>query len=146
MLGVLRDDNVASGAAAPRVANLEDLLQRVRAVGLDVQLTVEGRAHPLPPALDLSAYRIVEESLTNTLKHARAGTASVLLRYGQATVDLEIVDDGDGGGAPNGHAGGYGIVGMRERVAMFGGSLSAGRRATGGYAVRASLPNDGRAP
>ena len=145
MLGILRHDEQgqpSSTGSLPRLAQLEALVDRVSATGLQVHLTVEGSPRLLPSALDLSVYRIIEESLTNTLKHAGAAEVSVLLRYGENTVELAIVDDGASESSSNGHDRGYGIAGMHERVALFGGSLSVGRMATGGYAVRASLPLD----
>jgi signal transduction histidine kinase len=113
----------------------------VRRSGLDVELSLEGDRPALPAALDLSAYRIVQEALTNTLKHASARRAWVEIRYGQSEVDVTVRDDGVGGpanGADSG--GGRGLVGMRERVELFGGQLEAGPQAGGGYAVSARLP------
>jgi signal transduction histidine kinase len=93
----------------------------------------------LPPGVDLSAYRIVQEALTNTLKHAGEARAEVVVRYGVSALELEVVDNGSG--APSSVNGaGHGLVGMRERVALYGGVLEAGTRNGGGYAVRARLP------
>jgi len=92
----------------------------------------------LPAGLDLSAYRIVQEALTNTLKHAGDAHARVTVRYAPGSLELEVVDDGSGDG--KGHGTGNGLIGMRERVALYGGELQAGRRATGGYSVKARLP------
>jgi signal transduction histidine kinase len=110
----------------------------VREAGLPVTLTVEGSRTPLPAGVDLSAYRIVQEALTNALKHAGPASARVTVRYGEDELELDIVDDG--AGAINGDGGGHGLIGMRERVTMFGGDLDAGARREGGYAVRARLP------
>jgi signal transduction histidine kinase len=139
LLGVLRDP----GEPGPRdpqpgVAQLEPLVEVVRRAGLPVDVRVEGAGRPLPPGVDLSAYRIVQEALTNTVKHAGPARASVLLRYGERHLDVEVVDDGRGprNGAPAGH----GLAGMRERTALLGGELDVGRGPGGGFAVRARLP------
>jgi signal transduction histidine kinase len=139
LLGVLRRsaDDVAL-APQPTLRHLDDLVSQVREAGLPVELHVEGRARPLAPGVDLSAYRIVQEALTNALKHAGPARASVVLRYGDEALDVEVVDDGTGATAAS--AGGHGLIGMRERVAILGGSLDVGRRPGGGYAVRAKLP------
>lgn len=94
---------------------------------------------PLSPAVELSVYRIVQQALTNTLVHAEAASADVVLRYGPSGLDVEVVDDGKGHGA-QAQASGYGLVGMRERAALFGGSFTAASRPEGGFAVRARLP------
>ncbi len=125
-------------APQPGVARLDALLGQVRAAGLPVELTVEGRPRRLPPGVDRSAYRIVQEGLTNALKHAGPAHASVTLRYRDRALELEVLDDGRGGEGANG--GGFGLVGMRERAALYGGELDAGARPGGGYALRATLP------
>ena len=139
LLGVLR----SPGEAGPRepqpgVAQLEPLVESVRRAGLPVEVRVEGPDRPLPPGVDLSAYRIVQEALTNSVKHAGPARASVLLRYGERELELEVTDDGCGprAGAPSGH----GLAGMRERTALLGGELDAGPAPGGGFAVRARLP------
>jgi signal transduction histidine kinase len=105
---------------------------------------IEGTPLKLPPPLDLSAYRIVQEALTNTLKHAGPAIAEVTVRYGRRAVELEISDTGNGRGANGNLLGaGHGLVGMRERVAMLGGELATGHRAEGGFSVCARLPLDG---
>jgi signal transduction histidine kinase len=101
-------------------------------------VTVQGEPFELPPGVDVSAYRIVQEALTNALKHAGPARAHVLLRYSPDDLELEIVDDGVGTG--NGGGSGHGLAGLRERVAVYGGELDAGRRPEGGYALRARLP------
>jgi signal transduction histidine kinase len=121
----------------PGLARVDELIANVRRAGLAVDLSVEGAPRELPEALDLSAYRIVQEALTNTLKHARATKARVRVRYAADAVELEVTDDGIGGSVENG---GRGIVGMRERVALFGGRLDAGAQPGGGFAVRARMP------
>jgi signal transduction histidine kinase len=134
-----RDDD--SGLAPqPGLARLPELLEQVTAAGLRVELTVAGEPRDLPAGVDLSAYRIVQEALTNTLKHARASRAHVTLRYADTSLELEVLDDGSGASA----AGlGRGIIGMRERAALLGGELSAGPRPSGGFGVRATMPLGG---
>jgi signal transduction histidine kinase len=137
LLGMLRAGDEPT-EPQPGLAQLDELIASVRAAGLDVSVEVVGDA-ALPRALDLSAYRIVQEALTNVLKHAGAGSAEVRVVKGRRRLELEIVDDGANPAAANG-AGGHGLVGMQERVAMFGGTLSAGARPEGGFAVHARLP------
>ena len=140
MLGILRgDDEAATLAPQPGIAEIDALVEQVRAAGLPVDLVVEGAPQTLPPGVDLAAYRVVQEALTNALKHAGAARAEVRVRYGSVTVELAVTNDGHA--ATNGRAG-HGLVGMRERVALYGGRLEAGPRAGGGYAVRATLPID----
>ena len=117
---------------------LDGLLDQVRAAGLPVELRIEGEPETLPTGLDLTAYRIVQEALTNALKHARPAQAVVTVRYLGAEVELEVSDDGSGDDGVSG--GGHGLIGMRERVAVYGGSLEAGRRNGGGYELCARLP------
>jgi signal transduction histidine kinase len=140
LLGVLRagGEQAATGPQ-PGLALLEALVEQVREAGLHVDLRVEGEPVQLPPGIDLSAYRIVQEALTNTLKHAGRAEAEVVVRYRPSALELDILDNGSG--APARVAGsGHGLVGMRERVALYGGSLDAGSRNGHGYAVRARLP------
>jgi signal transduction histidine kinase len=134
VLGVLQDG--AEYEPQPGIGRLDGLGEQVRATGLDVSLEFEGAARPLPAAVDLSAYRIVQEALTNTLKHAGAAHATVRVRYGDE-LGLEIRDDGDGVSTATG---GSGLIGMRERVAMLGGRVDAGARPEGGYLVSAQIP------
>jgi signal transduction histidine kinase len=134
-------DGRAPAAPQPGLDRLDDLADQVRAAGLDVDLGIEGEAAPLPAGIDLSAYRIVQEALTNTLRHARARTATVRVRHRAAAVEIEVVDDGRGASRSTEGAG-YGIVGMRERAAVLGGTLVAGPTAHGGFRVRAVLPLD----
>ncbi len=131
---------------APGLARVARLAERARDAGLPVELRIEGDRRELPPGVDLAAYRVIQEALTNSLKHAGPARADVLVRYSTAMLTLEITDDGVG---PNGNdgatapGGGHGLVGMRERVALYGGELEAGRRRGGGFAVRARLPLNG---
>ena len=140
MLGVLRPgDEAAELAPAPGVRDVAGLVERARGAGIDVALAVEGEPRTLPAGLDLSAYRIVQEALTNVIKHARALRTEVLVSYRSDALELSVVDDGAGTG--DGGPPGHGLVGMRERVALFGGTLETGARTDGhGYAVRAVLP------
>jgi signal transduction histidine kinase len=140
MLGLLRaDDDEPSLSPQPGVGQIDRLVAQVCDAGLPVDVSVEGEPASLPPGVDLAAYRIVQEALTNVLRHARAQRASVALRYGERALELEISDDGRGvNGAPA--EGGHGLVGMRERVALYGGSLHAGAGSQGGFTVRAHLP------
>jgi signal transduction histidine kinase len=139
LLGMLRaDDEDVALAPQPSLANLDALAAHVRDAGLPVEVRFEGTARELAPAVDLSAYRIVQEALTNALKHAGPAKARVVVRYGDDAVELEVADTG--AGSLNGEGGGQGLAGMRERVALFGGQLESGPRADGGFAVRARLP------
>ena len=142
LLGVLKRDEGAEDAKAPvpGLAHVEALVDEMRRAGLPVDLRVEGEPSPLPPGVDVSAYRVVQEALTNTLRHAGPARVSVIVRYGQDDVMVEVSDDGHGSSAHSAQGGGQGLVGMRERVALFQGDFEAGPRAGGGFAVRARLP------
>jgi signal transduction histidine kinase len=145
LLGVLRQDGdpQASLAPVPGLANLEGLLAEVAEAGLAVRLRVEGAPAPLPAGVDLSAYRIVQEALTNVIKHAGPAHAQVTIRYRDREVAVEVIDDGRGVAAVAGDGGkgtGHGLVGMAERVAAFGGDLEVGPRPGGGFRVAARLP------
>jgi signal transduction histidine kinase len=142
LLSSVRDESGRELAPQPGLGALTDLVERVRRAGLDVHLSVEGDRVVLPEALDLSAYRIVQEALTNTLKHASAERAWVTVRYGDADLDVSVRDDGVAAGQSNGN-GGRGLIGMRERVELFGGRLETGPIAGGGYLVSAHLPVGG---
>jgi signal transduction histidine kinase len=137
LLGSVRGDR-AEYAPQPGLDRLDELVETVRAAGLEVELRIDGEPRPLPVAVELSAYRLVQEALTNVLKHAQATRAEIALRYGEDGLDVEVRDDGSGGG--NGEGSGHGLLGMRERVSAFGGSLSAGPQPAGGFAVAARLP------
>lgn len=131
------DGGDAETVPQPSLSRLDELVARVRATGLQVALDVEGTPRPVPEGVGLSVYRIVQESLTNTLKHARATHAAVVVRYRGDAVEVEVTDDGVGAQAPGD---GRGLVGMRERVALYGGELDAGSVPAGGFRVRALLP------
>jgi signal transduction histidine kinase len=143
LFGMLREsEQRAELTPQPRLAQLGLLLEQVRGAGLDVELHVEGDSQVLPPGVELSAYRIVQEALTNVLKHAHVSRAHVLLRYGDRALELVVTDDGTGAPA---NGSGHGLIGMRERAALYGGTLTAGRRPNGGFFVAAQLPHDGAA-
>jgi signal transduction histidine kinase len=142
MVGVLRrGDETLAAAGAPGLAQVAVLADRARAAGLPVELHVEGDRHPLPPGLDLAAYRVVQEALTNVVKHAGPARACVTLRYAPDELRLEITDTGRSSTreGPNGTAG-HGLIGMRERLGLYGGELDAGHQEHGGFAVRARIP------
>jgi signal transduction histidine kinase len=138
-LRLLRDED-ATRAPQPGLDALDDVLAGARAAGVDVSVAMEGAPRPLGPALDASAFRIVQEAVANVVRHAGGAPASVTVRYGAEALELVIADQGSGGGSNGG--GGHGLVGMRERAALFGGTLDAGPRAGGGFEVRALLPYD----
>jgi signal transduction histidine kinase len=138
LLGVLREgQDGALLSPQPGLADLDRLVANVREAGLRVDVRVEGAPRSLPPALDLTAYRIAQEALTNALKHAGQARAELTLRYENGSVEIEVCDDGPGSGAGGGT--GHGLVGMRERAALWGGRLEAGRTGEG-WLVRAWLP------
>jgi signal transduction histidine kinase len=136
LLGAVRTED--GKVPQPGLGRLPDLLNQVRAAGLEVDLTTEGERRQLPIGIDLSAYRIVQEALTNTLKHAAARRAEVILRYSEEELAIDVFDDGRGQ-TTNGDQG-QGLIGMRERVALYDGDLAAGPRAEGGFAVSARFP------
>ena len=142
LVGMLRSDEPDSLFPQPRLDDLPTLISQVGAAGLAVQLTITGDPRDLPVGIELSAYRIVQEALTNALKHAGDATVHVRVRYDRDCLQLEVVDDGRadrGADRPVG-PGGHGLVGMRERVALYGGRFEAGPGDHGGYVVRAQLP------
>jgi signal transduction histidine kinase len=139
-LGLLRAGPAADRSPQPGVDQAVDLADRMRAAGMDVTLRVRGQSHHLSPAVSLVAYRVMQEALTNTLKHSSARAADVDLTFGSHDLVVQVHDDGpahDGDHTP----GGAGLTGMRERVTAVGGRLQAGPSADGGFAVRATLPN-----
>lgn len=139
LLGILRSGGEEIGLAPqPGLDDLDALLAHSRRAGLPVTLAIEGSRTALPPGPDLSAYRILQEALTNARKHAGPASAQVTLRYGEDALEIEVLDDGPG--TPAGPGGGNGLIGMHERVAVFGGEVQTGPRAEGGFAVRAKLP------
>ena len=140
LLDVLREGEPRY-APQPGLSRLDDLLDETRRAGVSVELVEEGERPELPPGLDLVAFRIVQESLTNARKHSGSAPARVALRYSQSELELEIVNEaGNRGPGRNGAGGGHGLIGMRERAHLFGGSFEAGEREGGGYRVRAVLP------
>jgi signal transduction histidine kinase len=139
MLGLLRGD-AGQDALLPQpgVAQLPELIAQVRATGVTVGFDVLGTPRDLPPGIDVALYRLAQEALTNTLKHARGARATVVLRYDEAAVALSVLDDGRA--AATGSGQGHGLIGMRERVALYGGTLSAGPRDGRGWMVDALIP------
>ena len=143
LLEVLKAEEDGDGRAPqPGLARLGELLDAMRASGLPVEAVVEGTPRALSPGVDLSAYRIVQEALTNSLRHAGGATARVVVRYEPDALELEIADDGPGPPEDSEASGGHGLIGMRERVQLFGGELEAGPRPGGGFLVRARLPSE----
>jgi signal transduction histidine kinase len=144
LLGVIRaeDDQGASALYTPQpgIDYLDDLARQVREAGLPVEVSVVGTPRELPEGVALCAYRIVQEALTNTLKHARAQHAQVNVRYAADALELQVLDDGRGARPVNGETSGHGLIGMRERVALFGGELTTRSRGGLGYEVRARIP------
>ena len=139
LIGVLTDPGTEPDLAPqPGLAQLDALLETVRGAGVPVEAVTRGQPHPLPPSADLIAYRVVQEALTNVVKHAPGAHARVLLDWSDDALAIEVADDGRGGDA--GTTGGHGLIGMRERVALHGGSLQTGVRPGGGFAVRVRLP------
>jgi len=138
LLLVMRTDSALG--PQPGLADLPRLIEAMESAGLPVDLVVSGEPRPLPPAVDLSAYRVVQEALTNTLRHSREARASVELGYAAGGITIEVTDDGRA--QPAGTRG-FGLLGMRERVAVFGGVVDAGPRAGGGFGVHVQLPTGG---
>jgi signal transduction histidine kinase len=127
----------------PHLGQLADLVAQARKGGLDIRLSVEGQPRPLPGTLEVSAYRVVQEALTNALKHSRGTAATVRVDYRPTVLDIEVCDDGVGPDAPQSRAGGLGLIGMRERVGLHGGHLRVEAAAHGGFVVRATFPLNG---
>ncbi|MDQ4039369.1 MAG: histidine kinase [Actinomycetota bacterium] len=143
LLGVLRDGQHTELSPAPQLAYLDDLIDQFRAAGLPVQVEITGEAQPLAPGVDLSAYRIIQEALTNALKHAHPAAVTLTLRYTPRDLQVEVLDDGRTAAAEEGagsNGGGHGLVGMRERAGLVGGQLQAGPRPGGGFGIAATLP------
>lgn len=144
LVGILRESEATPELAPPpSLRDLDALVEHTRAAGLAVDLNVEGGPRDLPTSIDLTAYRIVQEGLTNAIRHAHASNAQVHIAYRAGSLDIEVADDGIGlsGSAENsGHRAGHGLLGMSERVEVFGGQLEAGPSAKGGYRLRARLP------
>lgn len=141
LLGMLRPDPSAASTMVPQpgLAELERLAGSIRDAGLSIDLCCKGEPRALPHGLDLAAFRIVQEALTNVLKHADAAVAQVTVRYDNDAIEVEVLDDGRGASDEPSN-GRHGLVGMQERATIYGGEFHAGPRKTGGYAVRARLP------
>jgi signal transduction histidine kinase len=139
LLGMLRGEGNDPLTPQPGLHDVPMLVGQLRDAGLPVELSIDGERRELPVGIELSAYRIVQEALTNTLKHAGDARATVHVRYGPDSLELEIADDGPGGNK-RATGGGHGLVGMRERVALYGGRFDASRRPSGGFAIRVVLP------
>jgi signal transduction histidine kinase len=143
VVGAMRDPEEAPALAPqPSLSRVDKLVAQARETGLPVDLEIEGEPVPLPAGVDLTAYRLVQEGLTNVIKHAAARHADVRVRYDGDHVEIEVRDDGQGtdGVGPGSGGGGHGLVGIRERVSIYGGELEAGPRAGGGFRLRARLP------
>jgi signal transduction histidine kinase len=138
LVGILREEDEEIGLAPqPGLADLDRLVRQVRDAGLPVEVRIEGEQRALPLGVDLSAYRVVQEALTNALKHAGRAHATVTIRYGRTDVAIDVTDDGS---AKPKAGGGHGLIGMRERIGVFGGTFAAGPRDSGGFEVSARLP------
>lgn len=138
MLGLVREDDTLGFAPRPGLQELDALVDEMRSAGVPIEVEIRGTPRRLPAGVDLSAFRILQEALTNVLKHAGDARARVVVAYTPSAVELEVVDDGRE--HPQGH--GHGLVGIRERVLLYGGTLEAGAAREGGYRVRARLPVD----
>ena len=142
LLGFLREESQPDDLAPqPSLQRLKALVTEMQEAGLSVEVKIEGEERPLPPGIDLSAYRIIQEALTNTLKHAGPAKSTVTIRYVDNAIELDIIDNGRGplpsdGQAPRGN----GLIGMRERVSLHGGEFKAGRVPGMGFSVQARLP------
>jgi len=147
LLNVLRDPDEEAGLAPqPGIGELDALAASVQAAGLPVNLVIDGNLAALPAVVDVSVYRIVQEALTNVLKHAGPARTEVTIGYEQGIVTIEVTDNGTGQHGNGSPGGGHGLAGMRERTAVFGGELAAGPRPGGGFTVRARLPLGGGQP
>jgi signal transduction histidine kinase len=141
LVGVLRRPEEGPALAPqPSLQHLDRLVEQAREAGLPVDVQIDGEATELPAGLDLTAYRLVQEALTNAIKHAQATRADVVVRYEDGAVELVVTDDGRGSSDGSAESGGHGLVGMRERVAVYGGELEAGSEPGGGFVLRARLP------
>ena len=144
LLGILSDTGEDLNLAPqPGVAQLEFLVQQVRAAGLPVELCIQGHQRPLPAGIELTVFRVVQEALTNALKHSGLARTDVILTYQETELKLEVLDQGTGVRSPTGQEPGRGLIGMRERVALYGGTIEAGPRLPHGFAIRAWLPLTG---
>ena len=144
LLGAVRGARGSERAPQPGLADLDALIERTRRAGLPVELSQRGDPRPLPATVELSAYRLVQEALTNVLRHAGEARARVLVHYTPDALEVRVTDTGLGARAESSPAGGHGLIGMRERISLFGGDLQAGPRPEGGFAVTARIPLDGQ--
>jgi signal transduction histidine kinase len=138
LLGLVRDDDTLRLAPRPGLQELDALVDEMRKAGVPIEVEIRGTPRDLPAGVDLSAFRILQEALTNVLKHAGEARARVVVAYAPNAIELEVVDDG----RVKAHGHGHGLIGMRERVILYGGTLEAGPSQHGGYRVRARLPLD----
>jgi signal transduction histidine kinase len=144
LLNAMRsDDEDAELAPQPGLDQVDALIEQVGRAGLPVHLHVEGEPFALPRGIDISAYRILQEALTNALKHANASHADVALRYDPEQLCIEVRDDGSGAAPHRSNGVGYGLVGIRERVKLYGGEMSAGQAREGGFVLTTRLPVTG---
>ncbi|UYM03877.1 sensor histidine kinase [Solicola gregarius] len=143
LLGVLKSEEAAPLAPQRGVASIEQLVDRVRAAGIDVRVRCHVGDEPIPTAVDVSAYRIAQEALTNSVRHGHPDRVDVTVERGDGALTIEVVDDGIGGVA---EPGGHGLIAMRERVGLVGGQVEAGPCADGGWSVRATMPLDAGEP
>jgi signal transduction histidine kinase len=141
LLGLLSDgDGAAPLSPQPGLTQISSLLEQVRQAGTEVELRVEGEAREIAGGVSVTAYRIVQEALTNVLKHAPGAGARIVIRWSEEALDLEILDCGSGAVDGSTAGSGRGLAGMRERAAMYGGTIDAGPAPTGGYAVHGHIP------
>ncbi len=147
MVGALRrDDVVSESLVTPGLPHIQRLIDRAREAGLAVDFTTDGEPELMSPGLELVLYRIVQEGLTNVIKHAGSAKAQVTLLFTAETVTVGVCDDAPGPGVTHHHAPGHGLIGLRERVSLYGGSFRAGPRTGGGFEIRASIPLNGEEP
>jgi signal transduction histidine kinase len=143
LIGLLRTDDEPLAGPSPSLARVELLADGMRRAGQDLRLTVEGDVGRLPPGVDLAGYRIVQEALTNALKHAPESRVAALVRHLDGVLEVEVVNDAASPPpARNGHVG-HGLLGMRERAMLYGGEVTVGAQAGGGFRVHARLPVEG---
>lgn len=141
LLGIVRDGETGLTVPQPGLGRLDELVDEFRSAGLPATARVLGEPRPLAPGLEVSAYRVIQEALTNAMRHAHATRVDIVLRYSPDTLEISVTDDGGGRSARgDDETTGHGLVGMRERVTLFGGQLEAGPRPEGGFAVSARLP------
>ena len=144
LLGFLRRAGQPDALAPqPHLAQVDELVAQAEQGGLSVELVVVGEPHAIPPTLEVSAYRVIQEAVTNVLKRSGGTRATVRVEYRPTMLEVEVVDDGSAAERPASKVGGHGLMGMRERVALHGGHLSTGPRSQGGFVVHASFPLNG---